>query len=349
MESVKVGDRDPWFDNIKAVLIFFVVFGHVIQKYIHDRNSYIYIAFVIIYCFHMPLFIFISGYFSKDAGKTQSKAFERFLLPYIVWEFIWFIVNKGLLRNPDFNFAVPWFAYWYFVSLFTLCLFLPILVRIRFIVPVLFILAVVSGLYPDYGAPFSAGRTICFSGFFMLGYFCRRSILEKIRKCRIPVLAAAFITIGTLILLCLTTYTRSRLGKIERSLWMAEAYRSTLIAIEDGIVIRSIIIVSAFFLGSFVIAFTPCKNSYLTTIGKNSLTVFVIHGFFVEVLNRYVNLNAASFPGIVYLFIISLAVTLLLSAEPLFRIYCRFMEIILRIVTLGEKSEEIRPSSDGGK
>jgi fucose 4-O-acetylase-like acetyltransferase len=340
MESVKTEVRDAWFDNIKGVLIFLVVFGHVMQKYIHDRNSYIYIAFVIIYCFHMPLFIFLSGYFSKDVKKTRDRAFERFLLPYIIWELIWFIINKVSGWNSDFNFTVPWFAYWYFLSLFTLCLFLPILVRIRLIVPVLFVLALVSGLYTDYGGPFSLGRTICFSGFFMLGYFCDRGVLEKIRKNKIPVLVMAVLIVIALIFLCLMAYTRSRLGKIERSLWMAEAYQSTPIAVTDGLIIRSIIIVSAFFLGGFVIAFSPRKKSYLSVIGKNSLTVFVIHGFFIEILNRYVNLNAASFLGIALIFIISLGITLILSLEPLYKAYCRFMDILTKIVTSKNKAEE---------
>jgi fucose 4-O-acetylase-like acetyltransferase len=333
MESVKINGRDAWFDNIKGVLIFLVVFGHVMQKYIHSRNSYIYIAFIIIYCFHMPLFIFLSGYFSKDAQKAQGRAFERFLLPYIIWEFIWFVINKVSGWNSDFNFAVPWFAYWYFLSLFTLCILLPVLVRIRFIVPALFVLALVSGLYTDYGAPFSLGRTICFSGFFMLGYFCDRGVLEKIRKKRIPVFVLALLTVLALIFLCLTAYTRSRLGKIERSLWMTEAYQSTPIAVTDGLVIRSIIIISAFFLGSFVIAFVPKNKSYLSTIGKNSLTVFVLHGFFVEVLNRYVNLDAASVVGTALIFIVSLGITLLLSIEPLYTTYRRFMGFIAAAVS----------------
>jgi fucose 4-O-acetylase-like acetyltransferase len=344
------GARDAWFDNIKAALIFLVVFGHVAQKYIHNRNSRVYIAFVIIYCFHMPLFIFLSGYFSRDrfpgdnssgdrfsgdAGKTPARAFERFLLPYIVWEFIWFAVSGAAGWNSDFNFAVPWFAYWYFLSLFTLCVLLPVLARIRFVVPALFVLALVSGLYTDYGAAFSLGRTVCFSGFFMLGYFCDRRVLEKIRKNRIPVLAAALVTVLALILLCLTTYVRSRLGKIERSLWMAGSYRSVPIAAAEGLIIRAIIIASAFPLGAFMIAFTPRKKSRLSAIGAHSLTVFVLHGFFIEFLNRRVNLDPASPAGIALIFVISLGVTLLLSAGPLYRAYRRFMGFIAGLVCRG--------------
>jgi fucose 4-O-acetylase-like acetyltransferase len=345
MEPIKTGDRDAWFDNIKGILIFLVVFGHIIQKYIHTRNSYIYMIFVIIYCFHMPLFIFLSGYFSKDAKKAQDRAFERFLLPYIVWEFVWFAINKLSGWNSDFSFAVPWFAFWYFLTLFTLSLFLPILARIRFVVPLLFVLALVSGLYVDYGGPFSLGRTICFSGFFMLGYYCDRTVLEKIRKHRIPVLIMAALVVAALIYLCLSTYARSRLGKIERSLWLAEAYRSTPIAPAEGSIIRSIIMVSAFFLGGFIIAFTPRKKTYLSVIGKNSLTVFVIHGFIVDLFNRYVDLNAGSVPGAVLAFVISLGITLLLSLEPLYKVYCRFMALLLKIVTKGGRGKRYIPNT----
>jgi fucose 4-O-acetylase-like acetyltransferase len=42
----------------------------------------------------MPLFVFISGYLSKDIEKTQRKAFPRFLLPYLVWDSFYFISKE---------------------------------------------------------------------------------------------------------------------------------------------------------------------------------------------------------------------------------------------------------------
>lgn len=58
-------ERDYLFDNIKGLLIFLVVFGHLISyssfKKIHSID-FIYLS---IYIFHMPIFVFISGYFSK--------------------------------------------------------------------------------------------------------------------------------------------------------------------------------------------------------------------------------------------------------------------------------------------
>lgn len=57
--------RDLSFDFIKGVLIILVVLGHVIQGLYGIDNPDVWenLLFTIIYTFHMPLFIFISGYF----------------------------------------------------------------------------------------------------------------------------------------------------------------------------------------------------------------------------------------------------------------------------------------------
>lgn len=65
---VKVKERSPLFDNIKIVLIILVLFGHALEE-ISLENGYGIIR-ACIYSFHMPVFIFISGYFS---GGGQAK------------------------------------------------------------------------------------------------------------------------------------------------------------------------------------------------------------------------------------------------------------------------------------
>jgi fucose 4-O-acetylase-like acetyltransferase len=324
--------RDPYFDNVKGILIFLVVFGHVIQKYIHNTMSYIYIPFIIIYCFHMPLFIFLSGYFSKNVRKTQEKAFERFLLPYIVWALVYFIIITVTRWKSDFNFAVPWFAYWYFPSLFTLCLFLPILTTIRLSLPILFVLPLIIGFFPDYSWAFSLSRTICFAPFFLLGYYCNENTLKTIQKNKIPILIAALLVFGALILLCLSPLVQENIGKVEHSLWMAEPYRASRVSGGTGVIYRAIIMAAALVFGAFVLAFAPHKKSILTLIGKNSLVIFVFHGYFVQYLNDFFTFNPAVFSGVAILILISIGITLLLSINLFYRAYNRFMGIIQKLI-----------------
>ena len=67
--------RIALFDNIKGLLIILVVVGHVAHP-VHNDNPAISCLFDVIYLFHMPLFVFVSGLFAKHAkiergGLTQ--------------------------------------------------------------------------------------------------------------------------------------------------------------------------------------------------------------------------------------------------------------------------------------
>src|SRR5699024_10109746 len=73
------GSKDLRMSNLKGILIFLVVFGHFIEIY---KKEY-YELFVFIYAFHMPVFIFISGYFAKRMRK--SKIINLILL-YLIFQ-----------------------------------------------------------------------------------------------------------------------------------------------------------------------------------------------------------------------------------------------------------------------
>lgn len=60
-------NRVLYFDIVKAVLIFFVVLGHIIGN--HTKNPIAKAIYLFIYAFHMPLFVFISGVFAKYNKK----------------------------------------------------------------------------------------------------------------------------------------------------------------------------------------------------------------------------------------------------------------------------------------
>ena len=62
MVNKNQSSRLLWIDNLRACLIFLVVIGHVIQfSHPHYGDT---LLFQYIYSFHMPLFVFISGFVS---------------------------------------------------------------------------------------------------------------------------------------------------------------------------------------------------------------------------------------------------------------------------------------------
>ena len=115
-----MADRDQSFDFIKGILIFLVVWGHVISMR-YDGNHLYNRTFMWIYSFHMPLFILISGYFSvnninKGFIYTFKKKTARLLLPALVWSGLFlaevFIKNKNFgLETIVTCFARAWFLY----------------------------------------------------------------------------------------------------------------------------------------------------------------------------------------------------------------------------------------------
>lgn len=66
--------REIKLDNFKGILIFLVVLGHIVgvsKEGVENIVNYI-------YSFHMPAFVFISGYFSKN--PSIKKILNLFLL-----------------------------------------------------------------------------------------------------------------------------------------------------------------------------------------------------------------------------------------------------------------------------
>lgn len=85
--------RDLSFDFIKGVLIFLVVYGHCLNQ-LHVRHTEGMVD-VWIYSFHMPMFMFVSGYFAahtlkNGVGTTWKKISLRLLIPAIVWSIVVF-------------------------------------------------------------------------------------------------------------------------------------------------------------------------------------------------------------------------------------------------------------------
>lgn len=74
--------RDTYWDTVKALLIFLVIAGHVVQfMQYHNYNFWNDPIFKGIYLFHMPLFMLISGYF---AAKSTARRGWRVINTYLI-------------------------------------------------------------------------------------------------------------------------------------------------------------------------------------------------------------------------------------------------------------------------
>lgn len=69
-------ERIHFFDNLKGILIFLVVFGHY-ALLVHAASPAMGGVYEYIYLFHMPLFVFVSGFFAKSIVKNGRLRVEK--------------------------------------------------------------------------------------------------------------------------------------------------------------------------------------------------------------------------------------------------------------------------------
>ena len=64
--------RKENYDNMKGVLILLVVLGHLLFSFSTINSHRASILTYFIFTFHMPLFMMITGFFSKKKTKPQT-------------------------------------------------------------------------------------------------------------------------------------------------------------------------------------------------------------------------------------------------------------------------------------
>ena len=325
-------ERSDYIDNIKGILIFLVVLGHVIEDYANE-NYFLYMLWMYIYCFHMPVFIYISGYLSKDAKKTQDKAFQRFLLPYLVWNSFYYIFTSIYHRKFEFSFLFPMITNWYLLSLFTMCLLLPVVIKLRWSVFVVFFMSLISGFFFEFSALFAFSRTVCFFGFFLLGYYSDAKTLEKIKNNKKLIAVAGIIVMAIIAVCC-----RSEI--MEKNLLMEMfkkkmSYQLGGFNFINGFISRAVTIPVSIIMGVFVLAFIPQKRNIFTVIGRHSVIILIFHEYFVLAFDKIVKklfINMETITGTVLLMAFSIGVTLFLSINVFHKIYDKIMGSVQKIL-----------------
>lgn len=86
--------RDIKIDNIKGMLILLVVLGHMLETELgYGMNKSLY---VVLYSFHMPLFVYTTGYFAKF---NPGRLVKNLLYPYVVFQTLYLLFEKFVLGN----------------------------------------------------------------------------------------------------------------------------------------------------------------------------------------------------------------------------------------------------------
>jgi len=280
MEKIK--NRNYLLDNLKVVLIFFVVFGHVIEFYIKD-NSVLRILYIFIYIFHMPLFIFISGYLSKNFYRMKRKAVRNLLIPYIIFNMIWYTAVYIATKKVMFSVISPGWTLWYLLSLFFWRISLKYLVKFRYVLILSFLVGAIVGVIPSVGSMLSISRTIVFLPFFLLGYYTKEKHLERIGNFN-----KLLSILGIIIFLLFSIYIVKMDLFDYKFLYYSYSFKALDVSLLSGIIFRIILYVSSIILSICVIALVPKKKHSYTNLGKASINIYVFHIYLVMLIYFFI-------------------------------------------------------------
>ena len=163
-KSLTSKHRLYYMDNLKCLLIFLVVLTH----FLLERTQVELSTFVkLIYCFHMPVFVFISGFFSKSESSTSHTKLIKLLIIYVLSNAV-FTIMMGIAGTMQL--VTPFFITWYLIALVVWRIMAKHLAKIKGILPITIILAILCGFFPDVTNVLAISRIICFLPFFMAGY-----------------------------------------------------------------------------------------------------------------------------------------------------------------------------------
>ncbi len=281
-----VQTRDHQFDNIKAILIFLVVLGHILSRF-GDSVS-VTILYKIIFSFHIPAFFFVSGYFAKfDPKKVLGRLFLLYLVFQLIQIFERFFLRwiaTGTIPKLSIDIFTPQWTLWYLVALMIFQLLLPVFDTENRKHQLAFLLL---SLGLGFAIGFTAGvdnllaisRVFVFLPFYMLGYYEKKNGFLRtfaIGQHRTAAGVAAAVT-GVVLVVCFCLFhTHIRVRYL---------YGTDVFTDPKSMIWRFLAWGIAFLWICILLTWVPRRSlGYLGTIGKHSMSIYLLHSLVIRVL-----------------------------------------------------------------
>lgn len=279
------GSRIPLWDNARFACIVLVVMGHAIQRQTLDSQNAL-TLYLFIYAFHMPAFAIISGYFSKASPpgtRQMRRILTDFVLPYVIFEAIWGLVQLLVEGYPAFNPTEPSWTLWFLLALAIFRLVLPYLVLLRWPLAWAVLLSVGVGYLANVDSTFSLSRAIGILPFFVLGWQLRQwNVVDRWRDLGAAVWAwralAVAVFAGWLAVVALNV---TAFREFDLKHWFF--YDDSYVALGEPVwwagLLRLGLIVLAAVLSAAFFVLIPRRETFFSAFGQATMYVYLLHSF----------------------------------------------------------------------
>ncbi len=264
--------RSTYWDTIKGILIFLVVLGHT-GTALGDK------LLSVIYAFHMPAFVFVSGYFSRKKPYSEyTKNVRRLIIIYLVFDAAYIALDLILgSRITTARLLSPSFALWYILCLIywrAILQLIPdrLLSYPLFIIFGTLLLSIIAGFIP-LGTQISFQRAFVFMPFFFLGYYVKQyHHIEKIRSLNKSYLILSYLILSVICYLYLPVF-----------------YCNTFYLKPGDMLMRCTQIVIALILCFAFLNFIPSKLGCFDHLGRYTLIIYLLHPPFIKCFKLVLN------------------------------------------------------------
>ena len=273
--------RDYRIDSIKGLLMILVILGHYITG-LDNSNIINHGVMGCIYVFHMPLFILISGYFTKHPSQQTPRQMWSGIGKLFLTLVIFHLLNAVRFYLMFGNFMAPLSRFPYSVLWYLLCLiywrillyYTPraLLEKPALYLGLALLLSLASGL-TRLGLFMSIQRAMSFYFFFLLGFYYRQGAanVPLWHNNKLHALIA-------IVLLPLIFWLYPRCGKIMNG---ADYYGIAGLPAKMMIMTCSVAV--------SLLVFNLMRDvKWLRPIGKESLFYYVYHMFIIIPLSYYI-------------------------------------------------------------
>ncbi|ARP74069.1 hypothetical protein LK07_11035 [Streptomyces pluripotens] len=271
--------RDAFFDNAKYLAIVLVAMGHSWEP-LKSESRFLAGMYMVVYAFHMPAFIVISGYFSRtfDMRPDQLKRLiTGVAVPYILFETAYTLFKNLVTGSHDaISLLDPWYLTWFLIALFVWRLTTPIWRLLRRPLPLAVGIAMLATIAPDIGNDLDLQRVLQFLPYFVLGLYMkpehfRRMRRRAVRIASVPVFAAALAAAWWAVPHVETAwfYHRDSAQELGAPWWCGPVMTLALMAC-------ALLLTVCFF------AWVPRRKTWFTALGAGTLYGYLLHGFLVK-------------------------------------------------------------------
>ncbi len=325
--------RTVYWDNLKFFLILMVVIGHFCDSLTNMGSEYQGL-YIFIYSFHMPMFLFVSGLFTKydDRHKLRiDKIVFYFILGY-VFKILIYLILSAVRTNPDWSWLstnnAPWYLFvlgGYMLTAYCVKKFNPYIVMLISIV-----ISLAAGYFSFINDFLTISKFIVFFPFYYLG-FCLKpnDVLSFINKRIIRITGIVILIAFTLCCVFLTDYVYAL-----RPVYAAwHDYSQFPLPTKYGFFIRIFQYISSFAIMLGIASIIPRKSmGYVTDAGKRTLAIYFWHYLIIKPIGSLglgrTLINELGILGIIIWFLISIALTFALSL-PVFTKPISFLQNIV--------------------